>query len=171
MNLGVPWLDKKNTELQSLGGLEKVEMMMMRRRLRWLSHMDTMDVSWLSKCLQVRGPVRGKRSVGGQKRKVNSDRKRGDLLEDWEKITHNRGAWRCLVKEALFNICEYVEIVEKEQDERKRNRKDASPESHPGCVKRLDVSFAVRQGLTCSTMCARDMHGKKARVMETCLAS
>ena len=52
--LGVSWWDKKrNSELRSLGGLERVDVMVMRRRLRWLGHMERLDISRLPKCLLV----------------------------------------------------------------------------------------------------------------------
>ena len=47
------------------------EVMVMRRRLRWLGHMETMDISRLPKCLLVSQLLSGKRSVGGQKRRWN----------------------------------------------------------------------------------------------------
>ena len=99
------WDKKRNSELQSLGGLERVEVMVMRRRLRWLGHMERMGISHLPKCLLVSRPLSGKRSVSGQKRRWNdvvvNDRKRGELLEDWEEIAQDRGPWRCLVEVAL----------------------------------------------------------------------
>ena len=125
----------RNTELRSLGGLERVDVMVMRRRLRWLGHVERMDTSRIPKCLLVSRPVRGKRSVGGQKKRWNdvvvSDLKRGDLLEDWRKITQDRQAWRCLVAEALGKINKHTEVREKERkDERKQRREgNVPPES------------------------------------------
>ena len=53
----------RNTELQSLGGVERVKVMVMRRRLRRPSQMERMDVSYLPKCLLVSRPVREKRKM------------------------------------------------------------------------------------------------------------
>ena len=65
--LGVSrWDRMRNTNLQSMGGLEKVEVMVMRRRLRWLGHVERMDVSRLPKRLLVSRTVKGKRSAPGQ---------------------------------------------------------------------------------------------------------
>ena len=36
------------SELQFLGGLEKVEVMVMRRRLRWLGNVERMDIPQVS---------------------------------------------------------------------------------------------------------------------------
>ena len=50
--LGVSRWDKlRNTELRSLGGLEKVDVMVMRSRLQWLGHVERMDTSRIPKCL------------------------------------------------------------------------------------------------------------------------
>ena len=81
-----------------MGGLERVEVMIMRRRMRWLGHVEIMKDCRLPKCLLVYKPVSGKRSAGGQKRRwddvLMGDLKRCDLLEDWKETVQDRGAWR-----------------------------------------------------------------------------
>ena len=94
--------------------------------------MERMEISCLPKCLLVSRPVRGKRSVGSQKKRWNdvvvSDFKRGELLEDWREIAQDRGAWRCLVTDAVEAINEQAEAKEKERkDERKRRREESLP--------------------------------------------
>ena len=37
------WDNKRNTELRVMAGLERVEVMLMRRRLRWLGHVARME--------------------------------------------------------------------------------------------------------------------------------
>ena len=70
--MGVSHWDKlRNTQLRSMGGLERVEVMIMRRRLRWLGHVQRMKDCRLPKCLVVCKPVIGKSSAGGQKRRWN----------------------------------------------------------------------------------------------------
>ena len=75
--------------------------------------MTRMDAFRVPKCLLMSRPVRGKRSIGGQTRRWNnvvvSDLKRGDLLEDWRETDQDRGAWRCLVVDAIANINEQAE--------------------------------------------------------------
>ena len=67
--LGVTrWDQKRNTELRAMAGLEREEVMLMRRRLRWLGHVARMEETCISKCLLVSKLARGKCSVGGQKR-------------------------------------------------------------------------------------------------------
>ena len=67
----------------------------MKRRLKWLGHMERMDTSRVPKYLLVSRPVRRKRSRGGQERRWNDvvvgDLKRGDLLEDWMCCSGQRG--------------------------------------------------------------------------------
>ena len=57
------------------------------------------------KCLLMCKPAKGRRSVGGQKKRwsdmMMEDLKRCDLLEDWKETAQDRGAWRCFVMEAL----------------------------------------------------------------------
>ena len=48
-----------------------MEVMMMKRRLRWLGHLARMEEIHIPKCLLVSKPAGGKRSVGGQKRGWN----------------------------------------------------------------------------------------------------
>ena len=69
--LGVTrWDKKRNTELRSMAGIERVEVMVMRRRLRWLGHVERMADSRIPKGLLVCRPLVGKRSVGGPEEKV-----------------------------------------------------------------------------------------------------
>ena len=107
--LGVSRQDmKRNTELRLMAGIERVEVMVMRRRLCWLGHVERLADSWIPKYLLVCQPYGGKNSVGGQTRRWNnlvlSDLKKCDLLPDWRDMTHERGAWRCLVKEASAEL-------------------------------------------------------------------
>ena len=89
--LGVSHWDKmRNTELHSMGGL----VMFMRRRWRWLGHVERMKDSRLPKCLLVCKPASGKRSSGGQKRRWNDvlmgALKRCNLLEEWTETVEDR---------------------------------------------------------------------------------
>ena len=64
--LGVTkWDKKRNAELRAMAGLERVEVMLMRRRLRWLGHVARMEETHIPKCLLTCKPDGGKRSVGG----------------------------------------------------------------------------------------------------------
>ena len=77
---------KRNTELRSIGHLERVEVMIMRRSLQWLGHVERMADYRIPKCLLVCRPVGGKRAVVGEKRSWNDivmrDLKGCDLILD-----------------------------------------------------------------------------------------
>ena len=125
--LGVSrWDMKRNTELRAMAGIERVEVMVLRRRLRWLGHVDDTRIP---KCLLVCRPLVGKRSAGGQKKRWNdvilADLKECDLLPDWREVAHERGAWRSLVKEAAAELNRSLEVSETQRkDERKQRRED-----------------------------------------------
>ena len=65
------WDNKRNTEIHSQAGMERVEVMLLERRLHWLGHIERMEDSHIPKCLLVCRPAHSKRSVSGQKRRWN----------------------------------------------------------------------------------------------------
>ena len=118
---------KRSTELRLKAGIERVEVMVIRRRLRWLGNLERMDVSRLPRCLLVCRPQAGKRSAGGQKRRWNDvvlgDLKKCDLLLDWRDVACERAAWRAMVKETAEVVNHSLEESEaKKKDERKIRR-------------------------------------------------
>ena len=86
----------------------------------------------LPKRLLVCKPVSGKSSAGGQKRRWNDvlmeDLKRCDLhvLEEWKETPEDRGAWSCLMVEALTDLNDHMkktrEGKEGCQEEKERER-------------------------------------------------
>ena len=102
------WDQKGNTELQSIGNLEKVKVMIMRRRWQWLVHLERLADCRIPKCLLVCTLVGGKHAVGGQKRRWNDnvmrDLKRCDLISDWHDFVQERGAWWGLVRIATTEL-------------------------------------------------------------------
>ena len=139
---------RRNTELRAEAGLQRVEMMLLRRRLQWLGHVARMDSTRIFKCVLVCKPDRGKHNPGGQKRRwadvVVGDLKRCECLQDWRQQVQDRRQWRGMVKVAAEGINEQMEEEERaRKDERKRRREevDAVPIaseiwacSEPGCV-------------------------------------
>ena len=162
--LGVTrWDMKRNTMLRCLDEMERVETMIMKRRLRWLGHLKRMENSQIPKCFLVCRPVTGRRSAGGQKKGwcdvLVIDLKWCDLWDDWRKIAKDRGAWRCLVRDAASDFNDHKEAHEKERkDERKKTREEvaqpAAPDwkcEEPGCV------FVAQTRLAWSTTSGRGM--------------
>ena len=70
----------------------------MRRRLRWLGHVERMNDTHIPKYVLVYHPASGKRLPGGKKRRWNdvmmSDMKSYDLLPNWRNMAQDRAAWR-----------------------------------------------------------------------------
>ena len=63
--LGVTkWDKKRNTSLRVTAGFERVEVMPVRRRLRWLGHVARMDETRIPKSLLTCKLDGGKHSVG-----------------------------------------------------------------------------------------------------------
>ena len=120
------WDKERNTTLWSLGGMERVEVTVMRRRLRWFGHVERMDDFQLPKCCVMCRPVNGRRSLSGQKRRwcnvLMSDMKWCDLWDNWRKIVQDKGAWKCMVMEAAANLNENKEAHKKEKKDEKKRR-------------------------------------------------
>ena len=104
VTLGVTrWDQKWSTELCAMAGIERVEILVMMRRLQWLGHLERLDGTRFPKRLLMCCPV-----AGGQKRRWNDlilhDLKICGLLPEWHEVAHEWGAWRRLVHEALSEL-------------------------------------------------------------------
>ena len=167
------WDKMRNIQLRSLGGLDRVEVMVMRRRLCWLGHLERMEDSRIPKCLLACRPANGKRSVGGQKRRwndlVRSDLQKCNMLADWREVAQKRAAWRGVVKTMTAKLNGQLEASEKERkDERKVRREEGiQPPSielrceEPGCM----FVGQTKAGLVNHT---RQRHGSKAQLQHKC---
>ena len=163
----------RNTEVRSMGCLERVDVMVMRRRLRWLGHVERMKDSRLPKCLLLCKPASGKRSAGGQKRRWNNvimgDLKRCDLLEDWRETAQDRGAWRYLVSEALSDLNACMERQEKERKDVRKKRREEGVLSESSVLKCEEVGCSfVGQTKAGLVNHVRQRHGRMSRVLEEC---
>ena len=174
--LGVTrWDKKRNTELRSMAGIERVEVMVMRRRLRWLGHVERMADSRIPKGLLVCRPLVGKRSVGGQKRRWNDlvilDLKKCDLIPDWRGLACERGVWRGLVREATTELNQQLEASEaRKKDEIKKTREgsDQTEQSQsPFLCNVLECAF-VGQNKAGLVNHIRQRHGVMAQARVRC---
>ena len=79
-----------------LGGLERVEEMIMKRKLRCLGYLERMEDSHLPESLLV-STSQEKQSLGGQRRRWNdlvmSDLRKCDPLVYRREISRKRAAW------------------------------------------------------------------------------
>ena len=129
--LGVTrWDQKRNTELRAAAGLERVEVMLMRRRLRWLGHVARMEETCIPKCLVVSKLARGKHSVGGQKRRWNDvivcDLKKCDVYSNWREQAQDRSAWRGWINAAAKDVNEELEAKEQSKKDVLKQRRQAA---------------------------------------------
>ena len=80
-----------------MAGLDRVEVMLMRRRLRWLGHVARMKETRIPKCMLVSKLARVKYSVGGQKRRWNDvlvcDLKKFEVYSNWHEQAQVRSTW------------------------------------------------------------------------------
>ena len=165
--------EEEHYMLRSLGEMERVETMILKRRLRWLGHLERNGEFVNPRMLPGCRPVIQRRSAGGQKKRwcdvLVSDLKWCDLWDDWRKIVKDIGAWRCLVREAASDFNDHKETHEKERkDGRKKRREEgAKPAAlgwkceEPGCA----FVGKTKAGLVNH---ARKRHGSMAMVMERC---
>ena len=84
----------KRSEIRKMAYIERVEIMLKQRRLRWLGHIERMSNSRLPKQLLVSRISGGKRSQGSRVQRwhdiVNSDLKHLNLLSSWRTMVINR---------------------------------------------------------------------------------
>ena len=86
----------------------------MRRRLRWLGHLERSDDTRLSKCLLVCHPQGEKCSAGGQKMRwhdvVKRDLKKCNRTPVWHDKTNEGDVWREFVKDGAIELNRFMEV-------------------------------------------------------------
>ena len=117
------WDKKRSVELhvRSMADIERVEVMVMRRRLHWLGHLELSDDTCLPKCLLVCCPLVGKHTVGGQKMRwcdVNMRNwKKCNLIPDWcdgacKRVLFAESSWNMAVGDvAAWASPPFMEIL------------------------------------------------------------
>ena len=82
-----------NTVIRAKANIETVEMMVTKRRLRWLGHVAGMDAGCIPRQLLVCRLETGKRIAEGQKLRwadiVTKDLKRCKIDKDWRNIAQD----------------------------------------------------------------------------------
>ena len=113
-----------------MAGLERVELMLMRRRLRWLGHAARMEETRIPKCLLVSKLARGKRSVGGQKRRWNDvlvcDLKNCEVYSNWREQAQDCSTWRGWINAAAEDVNEELEAKEQSKKDELKQRREAA---------------------------------------------
>ena len=168
---------KRNTTLWCLGEMDRVETMVMKRRLRWLGHIERTKNSWLPKCFRdMQACHIGRKSAEGQKKTVWCPGKWFEVvwaveqLKEDSKLSTEEHAWRCLIREMASNFNDHSKAHEKERtDERKKKREEGTQLAadqdwkfeEPGCA----FVVQTKAGLVNHV---RQRHGSMVMVMEKC---
>ena len=119
--------------MRVMAGLKGVEMMLMKRRLRWLGKVARMKETRIPKCLLMCKPEGGKRSVGGRKMQwiyvILGYLNKCELYTNWREEAQDRSIWRGWIKAAAEDMNEEMEIAKlRRKDELKQRREDVNQE-------------------------------------------
>ena len=161
-----------------MAGIERVEVLIMKRRLRWLGHLEWLDDNHLPKCLLVYYPQAGKCSIEGQKKRwcdvVMHDLKICDLLLDWCDVEQVRAVWRAYVNYAAQELNHSLEEEEaRKKDMWTERREGCNPPAQlstsetvlrcdePGC----EFTSCCKAGLVNHT---RQKHGTNTPIQQCC---
>ena len=139
------WDKLRNTQLRCNSKIERVDVMIQRRRLQWFGHLKRMENSRLQKKLMVSKIAEGSRSQGGQKKRwhdlIYTDLKKLNIVDTWKTEARNRNDWRKNIKSLSQKINEEAERNEQSKKDLKKNIFDVHSKSspfqcqHPGCNK------------------------------------
>ena len=95
-----------NEEVLKRAGVEDIETMLIRSRLRWLGHICRMDDTRAPKQLMYGELARGSRPVGRPKLRFRDTCKNalkcGEVLNGWQSFVNCRQEWRGLIE----TVCE-----------------------------------------------------------------
>ena len=115
------WDKLRNTQLRCKSKIERVDVMIQRRRLQWLGHLERMENSRLQKKLMVSKIAEGSRSQGGQKKRwhdlIYTDLKKLNIIDTWKTEARNRNDWR-------KNIKSLSQKTNKEAERNEQSKKD-----------------------------------------------
>ena len=99
-----------------MAGLERVEGMLMRRRLRWLGHVARMEETRIPNCLLTCKSDGGEHSDGSQKRRWNDvivgDLKKCEPYPNWHEEVQDCTIWCGWIMAAAEDVNEEMEITE-----------------------------------------------------------
>ena len=145
--LGISKLDKRrNVEIREKAHVDRVEVLMLKRRLKWLGHVVRMNESRIPRCLLVSKMAGGKRAVGKQKLRwcdvVMSDLKRCEMLDEWFGMALDRKMWRGMICACGDELNEELEAMEKSKkdDAKLRRGNEASFQVGVGDIWRCEAS-------------------------------
>ena len=105
------------TQLRNLTKIERVNVLIQKRRLQWLGHVERMSDERLQKKLLVSKIMNGKRCQGGQKQRwhdlIHADLKQLNMVSDWRTAARDRKQWRNNINKLLHELNAQKELDEK----------------------------------------------------------
>ena len=98
----------KNTQLRNLTKIERVNVLIQKRRLQWLGHVERKSDERLQKKLLVSKIMNGKRCRGGQKQRwhdlIHADSKQLNMVAGWRTAARDRKQWRNNINKLLHEL-------------------------------------------------------------------
>ena len=157
----------RNTQLRNLTKIERVDVLIQKRRLQWLGHVERMSDERLQKKLLVSKIMNGKRGQGGQKQRwhdlIHADLKQLNMVADWRTAARDRKQWRNNINKLLHELNAQKELDEKARKDSVKIQKNIANNqtcniassnaslvcSFPGCNKvaanKTDLANHIRQ--------------------------
>ena len=156
--LRIKWQDKvADTEILERTGLSTIHTLLQRNQVRWTGHVIRMDNGRIPKQLLYGELSKGKRSVGGQKKRFKDSLKAslktlGFNLTNWELLALDRPLWRRLtIAGAETAEGERLDNARKKRADRKaRSSTDKDPTTTRNCqlaCLKCGRNFKARIGL------------------------
>ena len=107
----------RNTQLQNKANIDRVDVMIQKRRLQWLGHVKRMHDDRLPKKLLVSKIRDGKRHQKGQKQRwhdlIHADLKEVNMVTSWKTEARDRKKWRTNIYNLLHDLNARKESTEK----------------------------------------------------------
>ena len=142
------WEKIKNTQLLHKANIDRVDVLIQKRRLQWLGHVKRMHDDRLPKKLLVSKIRDGKRLQGGQKQRchdlIHADLKEVNKVTSWKTEARNRKKWRTNIYNLLHDLNARKESTEKAKKDFARSRYNSdydNSDNKNNSVQRLSCMF------------------------------
>ena len=120
------WEKMRNTQLRNKAYIDRVDVMIQKRGLQWLGHVERMHDDRLPKKLLVSKIRYGKRHQGGQKQRwhdlIHAELKEVNMVTGWKTEARDRKKWRTNIYNLLHDLNARKKSTEKAQKDFARGR-------------------------------------------------
>ena len=114
------WEKMKNTQHRSKANIGRIDVMIQKRRLQWLGHLERMPADRLPKKLLTSKITDGRRQQDGRKQRwhdlVHKDLKTLNLVDVWKQEAHKRKLWRENITKRLHGLNRKKELEDKSKN-------------------------------------------------------